>query len=95
MRRVCIKGRARRADESWAERRVSKKWPSNVCGRSMCAGALRVSASRCKRMGRATGDDDMSRESGAVVVCMETRKLLRELEEEALDEREKFTCRAL
>ena len=46
-------------------------------------------------MGRASGDDDMSRESGALVVCMETRKLLRELEEEALDEREKFTCRAL
>ena len=46
-------------------------------------------------MGRASGDDDMSRESGALVVYAETRKLLRELEEETLYEREMFACRAL
>ena len=38
----------------------------------------------------------MSRESGALVVCTEMRKLLREPEEEALDdEREMFAFRAL
>lgn len=38
----------------------------------------------------------MSRESGALVVCAEMRKLLREPEEEALDdEREMFAFRAL
>ena len=48
-----------------------------------------------QRMSRASGDDDMSRESRALVVYAETRKLLRELEEEALYEREMFACRAL
>lgn len=35
-------------------------------------------------MSRASGDDDMSRESGELVVYAETRKLLHELEEEAV-----------
>ena len=32
-------------------------------------------------MGRASGDDDMSREGGALVICAEARKLRHELEE--------------
>lgn len=70
----------------------SRKRPSNACGSVTCAGALCVSASRCKRRGRASGDDDRSRESGALVVCAETRKLLRKALD---DEREMFACRAL
>ena len=82
--RVCMKGgrgERMREQEGWAERRVSRKWPSNAWGRPTCAGAWCVSASRCKRMGRASGDDDMSREGGALVICAEARKLRHELEE--------------
>ena len=71
----------------------SKKRPSNAGGSSTCAGAFCVAASRCRRTGRASAFDERAMASGALVVCAETRKLLRV--EEAMEEREIFERREL